>query len=111
MLKKETKQISSKIGKNISDFADICITRNPYFFEMKKNKNGICIFLSSENKCNIYSYRPLICRFYPLELTDQINDKYKFSFTKECPGINQGKILDKQYFNNLFEFAKTKFQG
>ena len=111
MLKKEAKQISSKIGKNISDFADICIIKSPYFFEMKKNDNGMCMFLSSKNKCDIYSNRPLICRFYPLELVDQINDKYKFSFTEECPGINQGIILDKQYFNNLFELAKTKFQG
>jgi len=38
-----------------------------------------------------------------------INKMYKFCFTEECPGINQGKILDKKYFNDLFELAKIRF--
>ncbi len=109
MLKEEAKIISSRTGMKISDFASICVTNSPYFFEMNKNNNGKCVFLSSNNKCDIYSTRPLICRFYPLKLVDQINKMYKFCFTEECPGINQGKILDKKYFNDLFELAKIRF--
>lgn len=111
MLDKEAKQISFKTGKKISDFATICVDKRPYLFEMNKKDNGQCVFLSSKNKCNIYSYRPLICKFYPFELINRINGKYEFLSTNECPGIDQGNILDKKYFKDLFELANTQFQG
>ena len=111
MLNEEAVLISIKIKMKISDFANICLDKKPYFYEMNKNENGKCIFLSSENKCNIYSKRPLICRFYPFELINQPIDNYEFRFTNECPGINNGKPLDKKYFIELFELAKNRFHG
>lgn len=111
ILKEEANQISIKTGKKISDFASICIAKSPYFFEMNKNDYDKCVFLSLNNKCCIYSDRPLVCRFYPFELVDQINKIHKFCFTDECPGINQGKLLDKKYFSGLFELAKNRFQN
>jgi len=110
MFKEEVNQISNKTSRKISDFAIVSNDFKPYSFLMNKNKNGKCIFLSQKNKCCIYSDRPLICRFYPIELSDLINKKHKFSSTNECPGINHGNILDKKYFSDLFELAKSRFQ-
>lgn len=110
ILSEEANQISIKTGKKISDFTSICAGKSPYFFEMNKKDDGKCVFLSSNNKCCIYSDRPLICRFYPFELVDRINEIHKFRSTDECPGINQGEILDKKYFNELFNLANTRFQ-
>ena len=111
MLNKETNEISIKTGKKISDFASIYLGKKPYSYEMNKKGNGKCFFLSLENKCYIYSERPLICRFYPFELIDLIDGRYKFCFTDECPGIKKGKTLDKKYFNDLFELARNRFRG
>jgi Fe-S-cluster containining protein len=111
MLREEADQISIKTDKKISDFASLCINKSPYFFEMKKNDKGNCVFLSPKNKCDIYSNRPLICRCYPFELVNQNNGIHKFSSTNECPGINHGKLLDKKYFIDLFEIVKIRFQN
>lgn len=110
MLDEEVAQINIRTGKKISDFVTICINKKPYSFEMKKKENGKCIFLSSENKCTIYSNRPLICRFYPFELNSKAKGTYEFLSTSECPGINQGKILEKKYFKDLFELAHAQFE-
>ena len=72
-----------------------------------KKVEGDCRFLK-DNKCTIYESRPLICRFYPFELKfDQEKNTHVFSFTLECPTINQGKILTKKDFEELFELAKA----
>jgi Fe-S-cluster containining protein len=109
MLDEEAKLIESKLGKNISEFTSICNYKTPYVYEMKKNENGKCVFLSSDCKCSIYSNRPLICRFYPFELVNRI--EYEFLFSNECPGINWGKKIGKKYFADLFRLANLKFKN
>ncbi|MBK5133973.1 YkgJ family cysteine cluster protein [Candidatus Bathyarchaeota archaeon] len=108
MLKEEAKQISIMAGKNVLNFANINVNQTPYDYEMKKNEKGNCIFLN-ENKCDIYSIRPLICRFYPFELINNINGDYEFLFTKECPGLSKGEQIEKDYFEKLFLLACSKF--
>ena len=108
MLKEETKHISIMTGKNMLNFANFNVNQLPYCYEMKKNENGTCIFLN-QNKCDIYSSRPLICRFYPFELIHLPNEKYEFHFTNECPGISKGTHLDKDYFAKLFLLACSNF--
>jgi Fe-S-cluster containining protein len=110
LLNEEAIWISNKIGKKILDFAIPCVDTSPYLYRILKKENGKCIFLSENNQCCIYQDRPLICRFYPFELFNRINESYEFLFTKECQGINQGKILDKKYFRDLFEMANNKFK-
>lgn len=46
---------------NCSDCNAICCKSLPKDSEIP-NHNGICLFLDSNNKCSIYSDRPLICR-------------------------------------------------
>ena len=108
LLKTEAKQIAKTTLQPISKFTLKIKGRTPYSYEMKKTaEDGKCVFLEN-NCCAIYSSRPLICRFYPFELKISHNQKPRFLFTEECPGINKGRILSKDYFRKMFRLARAK---
>jgi Fe-S-cluster containining protein len=105
LLEKEIRRISETTSKPVEEFSVKIEGCEPYLREMKKTgKEGKCFFLE-DNLCTIYGSRPLICRFYPFQLSITENGKYKFSHTAECPGIGQGKKLREDYFENLFQQA------
>ncbi len=108
LLKTEAEQIARATGQQVVKFAVKIDDKAPYSYEMKKRKNGKCVFLEN-NCCSIYSLRPLICRFYPFELKGMHNRKYTFLYTAECPGINKGQALNEGYFRKLFQLAHDKF--
>jgi Fe-S-cluster containining protein len=107
LLQKEAKQIAEHVRMQTADFSlEINNDKLPYGCEMKKTSDGQCVFLK-ENQCTIYSLRPLICRFYPFQLTfDKAKNLHIFDFTFECPQINQGKIMSQKDFENLFKWAQ-----
>lgn len=106
LLQKEAKQIAEHVRMQTADFSLEINDKFPYGCEMKKTSDGQCVFLK-ENQCTIYSLRPLICRFYPFQLTfDKAKNLHIFDFTFECPQINQGKILSQKDFENLFKWAQ-----
>ena len=108
LLGAEAEQIATATSQEIQRVAEKIEGKAPYIYEMKKTiENGKCVFLS-KNSCTIYPLRPLICRFYPFELTTGTNRKYIFRYTKECPSIGKGKTLSKNYFKELFQMARTK---
>jgi hypothetical protein len=109
LLKKEAERISEVTLKLVEEFSVQIEGQEPYVYEMKKTKKeGKCLFLK-ENICTIYTLRPLICRFYPLQLEIIEDGKYRFSHTAECPGIGQGEKLQESYFGNLFQQAREQF--
>ena len=110
LLRKEAEEIAREILKPIYAFAVKSEEMVPYYYKMKKGENGKCVFLKNE-KCTIYSVRPLICRFYPFELKGMSKNEYKFLFTEECPGLNKGRLLGKNYFQKMFNFARRKFES
>jgi Fe-S-cluster containining protein len=105
LLELEANRISKKTVRTIGAFADEIEGYEPYVYEMKKTKNGKCIFLE-DDVCSIYSMRPLICRFYPFELKAAGNNRYVFDYTNECPCIDHGPELKRSYFDRLFEKSK-----
>ena len=109
LLKNEVEQIAKATGRQIFNFAAKIEDNAPYSYKMKKRKNGKCVFLEN-NRCTIYSSRPLICRFYPFELQVSQDRKYQFLFTKECPGIMRGRMLSERYFRKMFSLAHAKFK-
>ena len=110
LLSSEAEEIATSSLKSISEFANEIEGKTPYSYEMKKKpENGKCVFLSSSS-CTIYSLRPLICRFYPFELTPMANARYVFRYTKDCPGIGRERELERCYFENLFRLACTKMK-
>jgi Fe-S-cluster containining protein len=107
-MRKEAEQIAKATVQPISAFAAKVQGKAPYSYEMKKtSKEAKCIFLK-DNRCAIYALRPLICRFYPLELKTGANRKHEFLYTSECPGIGNGKLLRENDFTRLFRLAHEK---
>jgi Fe-S-cluster containining protein len=101
---------------DVSAFAQDAFGNAPYVYEMLKKPDGKCIFLHDE-KCTVYEVRPLICRFYPFELsTDQVGT-CSFGVTDECPGVSHpdtkgvGKRLDSSFFKALFDMARAELNA
>lgn len=101
LLRSDVDRISKETLLNNNEFAEKSIGSKPYVYEMKKTESGSCFFLK-DNLCSIYNIRPLICRFYPFPLEYLGNNKYYFSYTKRCPGIGKGILLNKVFFEDLF---------
>ena len=107
LMKEEAVNIASSTKRAIPHFAVEVESREPYVYEMKKTAEaGRCIFLR-ENRCTIYSKRPLICRFYPFGL-ETIQNQKTFYFTNECPGIGEGKLMLERDFKKLAELASKR---
>jgi Fe-S-cluster containining protein len=109
LLRREAEQVSRATSQPPSQFAVKIEGKEPYSYEMKKSKDGKCLFLEN-NRCTIYSVRPLICRFYPFELISR-GGKYRFLYTEECPGINRGRVLSENYFRKMFLLACAKHRS
>ncbi|MCW3999141.1 MAG: YkgJ family cysteine cluster protein [Candidatus Bathyarchaeota archaeon] len=110
LLEAEAEEISAQTGLPIEDFAAEIAGNAPYIYEMKKPQGGKCFFLK-DNRCSIYTARPLICRFYPFELRfDPDRGIHVFSYTQECPTINKGKTLGKKDFEALYLLAKQRLR-
>jgi Fe-S-cluster containining protein len=108
LLESEAKAISAETLLSKQEFVKKILGKTPYFYEMKKSREGKCFFLK-DNQCSIYELRPLICRFYPFELKfDTEKNLHIFDFTLECPGINKGKMMDRKDFEELFLLAKER---
>ena len=107
LLDSDVRRIVSETKQDAKTFA-ISTEHKRFRFEMLKNAQGKCVFLR-EGQCVIYEVRPLICRFYPFELKFELSkETHVFSFTLECPAINQGKVLSQKDFKKLFELAQER---
>ena len=110
LLNSEVKEIAEKSLHSIADFCVEFKDKQPYAYEIRKNRERKCFFLK-DNKCAIYVFRPLICRFYPFELKfAEDQNQHLFEFTLECPGINEGKVVGKSDFKKLFKLAQEKLE-
>jgi len=108
LMKSEAAHIAAETSQPIAAFAVKIQNKTPYRYEMKKTaKEGKCIFLKND-RCIIYSQRPLICRFYPIELKNSQNGKPEFLYTNECPGVGKGRVLQERDFKRLFQLAHAK---
>ena len=107
LLDEEANEIAKATNQPISEFATEIEKGTPYRYEMKKTKeDGKCVFLK-DNRCVIYSKRPLICRFYPFGFTNYEQQK-TFYYTKECPGIGRGEALNEIDFSKLLRQANKR---
>ena len=106
LLESEVKRIADETSLNADCFASNVDGFKPYMYVMTKTMNGQCFFLR-DKLCSIYECRPLICRFYPFQLVDLGGNHYLFKETSECPGVNKGSYLGKQFFKKMFEKATS----
>jgi Fe-S-cluster containining protein len=109
MLKSEAQEIQEQTELNIDEFCSEITDKQPYMFEMKLHDDK-CFFLKPDG-CSIYTFRPMICKFYPFELKfDETQQKYVFTATTECPALNQGERLTQTDFKLLFWLAEKNLQ-
>ena len=110
LLKQDAERLTANTNQEISTFATKTQDKSPYIYEMHKTQDGKCVFLKN-NQCFAYEVRPLICRFYPFELSTDKNGIYKFRVTDECPALywnntlNSEKNLESRYFKVLLDLA------
>ncbi len=109
LLSQEAQDISKATNQPPNNFATPTEGSEPYVLEIKKTIDGKCVFLK-DSQCTIYLHRPLICRFYPIELRTEDNQQV-FSCTSECPALGQGEKLGKEFFDALFNLAKEKLDS
>ncbi len=102
MLGEEAHAVAVAAGKPVEAFAVTIENQAPYVYEIRK-KRGRCPFLHGVD-CTIYAARPLVCRFYPFELTT-VDGRHVFHCTRECPGIGKGPRLRSEYFLRLLREA------
>ena len=108
LLNDEANELASTTNQPISDLASKIEDKSPYDYEMKKKvEDGKCVFLR-QNRCTMYSKRPLICRFYPFGLKTTEKEQRIFYYTKECPGIGKGKLMGKKDFHKLLQTASKR---
>jgi Fe-S-cluster containining protein len=109
LLEEEAQTIAQETGLSIGAFAEPITGHAPYVYEMKKPQNGRCAFLDDANRCRIYPNRPLICHFYPFQLTYSTDQNcYVFEATTECPTIGKGPRLSRKDFEALFRLAQAR---
>ena len=108
LTEQEADLIGAETNQPVSVFALEAEDKTIYRYEMRKNADtGRCVFLR-EDRCMIYSKRPLICRFYPFGLKTGEDERKVFYFTDECPGINQGKRMMKTDFEAMLKKAARR---
>ncbi len=64
-----------------------------------KGKDGKCFFIGNELECTIRGSEPLICRLLPfriVEVTYSDEPLMKLGPVVQCPGVGQGKRIDKK---------------
>lgn len=107
MMKNEAELISKTASRKTAEFAEKITHHQPYVFEMRKDKEGKCLFLKGR-ECAIYEFRPLVCRFYPFELAQRKDGKPEFRSTDECPSLGSGELLTKRFFEDLIAAINKK---
>lgn len=63
---------------------------------IKKREDDICPFFK-ENKCEIYDFRPIVCRLFPFTWEyfpekNEVNIDYSENGWNECPGIDKENV-------------------
>jgi Fe-S-cluster containining protein len=105
MTDNEANRIAANIHQPTKDFSTQT-GEEPYSHEMKKI-GGRCNFLDCNNQCQIYQFRPIICRFYPFELKfDVLSNMHVFGYTAECPQVGYGIKITKKHYAALFGLAQ-----
>ncbi|MFB3889318.1 MAG: YkgJ family cysteine cluster protein [Candidatus Bathyarchaeia archaeon] len=117
LLRSDAERIAAQTGKQIADFTQTLDGKSPYVYELRKNSaNGKCLF-HQNNRCGIYEARPLVCRFYPFELSAAEDGTPVFTVTLECPAVSVadstkgGEILGKAYFKRLLRLAHAELDA
>lgn len=90
LLPHEVENISRSTKRNIDSFAT---KRTSNLYQMKRiddKENGACIFFNN-NRCSIYSSRPLDCRMFPFDFKEIDGEYWVIYYNKACQAIPSNK--------------------
>lgn len=103
-LESEVAEIEEASGLGRAEFCKRSGRGDLYEYRMKK-PGGRCFFLGADKLCGIYPKRPLVCRFFPFELTG--NGEWKVS--NKCEGLGCGSPVPAGHFRKLVGEAEKRF--
>lgn len=86
-------------------------TRDDHKYYLKNRADKACIFLSEDNLCNIYNYRPMHCQTFPFWPENLKNESRWQTVSANCMGIGSGKFYSYTDIRNLIRQQRKKQDG
>jgi len=88
LLPLEMEKISLETKKKIEEF---CEKKSEHLYQMKRNEKNTCVFFDNNNRCSVYSIRPVDCRLFPFDIK-YIENKYVIGYYPHvCTAIPKNK--------------------
>jgi len=78
-----------------------------YYYTFERKPSGTCVFLEN-NKCTIYSVRPLTCRLFPFAYSEEDLELHPWAL-RNCRGIGKGGPFNRREVKILKLLAKKIF--
>ena len=93
-------QLTSNLKGNFEQLLSTCVSLHVedglLMPHMKMTEKDACFFLNHEGRCNIHSFRPGLCRAFPLGRNYEEGKMSYFIVEGECPRENRTKVkIDK----------------
>lgn len=89
----EMERISLFIGVPLHFFIEKYARYVKDGWSLKEKLNGDCVFYDEKSaKCLIYEVRPAQCATFPFWPSNLLSKHKWESLSKECPGINRGRL-------------------
>lgn len=92
-----------EINKKINFINSFCKDNDKLDF---KKVSPNCIFRDKDKRCKIYKFRPLICRFYPIDFKI-INENFYIVLHTNCLFVQN--LIDKNLLNKFIEKVLNLF--
>lgn len=94
----------------MNEFCRASHTAPEPFRHIMRESYGACMFLDKDSMCSIYSSRPMICRCYPFSIQFDVDNIVFSVSSKDCPGLNRGSKLPKEFFEKLGQEVISNFK-
>ncbi len=98
----EIENIFSLLDQNADEFKENYLYPYKDSFSIKEEADGKCVFYEGKG-CSIYSVRPEQCRTYPFWIKKLRSEENWQKTCKECPGIGQGKLYEKEEILDILD--------
>ena len=96
---KLTCNLSVKFEELLIDKIELGMVDGIILPNIKMNDSNQCPFLNSEERCSIHSFRPGMCRIFPLGRLYEENDFSYFLQVHECPYETKTKVKIKHWID------------
>lgn len=99
---RDIEKAASYLNMDSGEFLKSYLERGKTESEKFKRVTSPCPFITSNNECSIYPYRPLACRLYPLKT-------FHGEGTVECPAKQRLKNFVKKLARNHPHVTNTRY--